>query len=394
VDPPPSTSTPARGARERPLRVLIAGAGIAALEALLALRHLAGGRVTVDLIAPTPDFVLRPFSIVEPFGAGSAPRLSLGSLLRDHQAGHLSDGLAAVEPERRAIRCTSGEEYGYEALIVAVGARPVEALPGALGVPGPEWIARFRELLGALERGDVRDVVFVVPDEPTWSLPLYELALLTAGWLFERRVAGVRLTLATPERAPLAAFGHNAGDTVSDLLHGHGVDLRCSVAAQAVDEGALRLAGGETIAADRVVALNRLAGPALPGLPADDEGFVPVDEHGRVAGVEHVYAAGDATTGPIKQGGLAAQQADAVAESVAAWAGVGLRPSPFRPVLRGVLLTGTGPAYFRADSRPHHKSSVARLSPLWWPPAKVAGRHLAPYLAARGIDVPQAADPA
>ena len=59
-------------------------------------------------------------------------------------------------------------------------------------------------------------------------------------------------------------------------------------------------------------------------------------------GVGDVYAAGAVTTWPMKQGGLAAQQADAVAESLAAWAGAPVRPTAFRPVLRGVLLSGSG----------------------------------------------------
>jgi sulfide:quinone oxidoreductase len=246
-------------------------------------------------------------------------------------------------------------------------------------------------LLGELERGQVRELVFAVPDGTTWALPLYDLALLTAAWLFERRVVGVRLTLVTPERAPLAAFGGRATDTVAALLDRHGVELRCAASPRAVRQGALVLGDGQTVPAERVVALARLVGPALLGLPGDPDGFVPVDEHGRVPGVEHVYAAGDVTTWPVKQGGLAAQQADAVAESLAAWADVAVRPTPFRPVLRGILLTGERPAFLRADPRPHRTRSVARLTPLWWPPAKVAGRYLAPYLAARGIAVPEAA---
>jgi sulfide:quinone oxidoreductase len=370
--------------------VLIAGAGIAALEALLALRHLAGPRVQVDLLAPTADFVLRPFSVVEPFGGQASPRLALGPLVRDTGAGHVFDGLAAVEPERHAVRGTSGEAYAYEALVVAIGARAVDALPEALTFPGPGADRRYGGLLAELEDGRVRELVFALPAGVAWGLPLYELALLTGAWLFERRIGGVRLTLATPEPAPLGAFGGPASTMVGELLERHGIDLRCGVVPSEVDASGLRLEGGGTLAADRVVALARPVGPALPGLPADSEGFVPVDAHGRVPGTADVYAAGDVTTWPMKQGGLAAQQADAVAESVAAWAGAAVRPAAVRPVLRGVLLTGERPAFLRADPRPHGAHSLAQLTPIWWPPAKVAGRHLAPYLAAHGIAVPSA----
>ena len=61
--------------------------------------------------------------------------------------------------------------------------------------------------------------------------------------------------------------------------------------------------------------------------------------------------------------------------------------SPFHPVLRGILLGGRKPVHMRAD--PGAGSARQGLEPLWWPPGKVAGRHLAPYLAARAGDVPR-----
>ena len=121
-----------------------------------------------------------------------------------------------------------------------------------------------------------------------------------------------------------------------------------------------------------------IRGPGLEGVPAETEfGFVPVDRHGRVDGLDGVYAAGDATNFPVKQGGLAAQQADAVAEHVAARHGARLEPSPFRPVLRGLLFAGGAERYLRA---PERGEAAAAVRPLWWPPTKIAGRYLAPYL--------------
>ena len=98
-----------------------------------------------------------------------------------------------------------------------------------------------------------------------------------------------------------------------------------------------------------MIALPRLRGRGIPGLPADAGGFLVIDEHARVTGAADVFAAGDATAEPIKQGGLAAQQADAAAEAIAAEAGAELDPRPYRPVLRGLLLTGDTPLYLRND---------------------------------------------
>jgi sulfide:quinone oxidoreductase len=128
-----------------------------------------------------------------------------------------------------------------------------------------------------------------------------------------------------------------------------------------------------------VIALPRLLGPYVRGLPSDRLGFVPVDGLTRAIGVDGVHAVGDIAAHRLKQGGLAAQQADLAAQVIAASAGAPLRPRPYRPVLRGLLLTGGEVRYLRNAP---DGGSVASDEPLWWPPVKVAGRHLAPYIAA------------
>jgi sulfide:quinone oxidoreductase len=128
----------------------------------------------------------------------------------------------------------------------------------------------------------------------------------------------------------------------------------------------------------RVVTLPRLAGPAIDGLPADTDGFLVTDVHARVVGVADVYAAGDITAFAIKQGGLACQQADAAAEHIAAGAGAELEPTPFTPVLRGMLLTERWSRFLRRDVEADESTVAGRA--LWWPPAKIAGRELAGYL--------------
>jgi sulfide:quinone oxidoreductase len=116
-------------------------------------------------------------------------------------------------------------------------------------------------------------------------------------------------------------------------------------------------------------------------VPQDAEGFIAVDDHGRVQALDGVYAAGDVTTFPLKQGGLATQQADAAAEAMLAALGVPIVPRPFEPVLKGVLYTDREPAYLRSTTS--GEGSEPRAYSMWWPPSKIAGRHLAPYLTTR-----------
>ena len=140
-------------------------------------------------------------------------------------------------------------------------------------------------------------------------------------------------------------------------------------------------ADGDDLSGRRAIALPRAAARKIAGLPEDERGFVPVDEHGRVPALDDVWAAGDATAFEIKQGGLAAQQADAAARSIAARAGADVDPEPFRPVLRGVLLTGRGRRWIRRELETAGDHGEAQRRALWWPPTKVAGDYLAPYLA-------------
>jgi sulfide:quinone oxidoreductase len=180
----------------------------------------------------------------------------------------------------------------------------------------------------------------------------------------------------------LAVFGRAASQAVARLLAERGIGLAAGAYPRAVEHGWLRCAPGGRIAAVRVVALPRLRGPAIAGCPGARNDFIATDLHGRVEGLDDVYAAGDATTFPLKQGGIAAQQADAAAEHIAARAGAPVEPRPFRPVLRGLLLTGAVPKFLRTELVGPTAGANVEEQPLWWPPSKIAGRYLAPFLAA------------
>jgi sulfide:quinone oxidoreductase len=358
-------------------RVLIAGGGVAALEAALALEHLAGQALDLHLIAPEREFVYRPLAVGEPFGWSVVSRRPIADLAPDRLATHLGESVARVLPQERRAVTTAGTSFDYDALLLATGARARNRLPGALCFGGPESVDQYRRLLQKLDDGSVQRLAFVLPPLVAWGLPLYELALMTAMHLFERRVAGVELTLATYEDAPLAAFGTNGSGAIARLLEDGGIALELGVSTASVHD----------VDADAVVTVPELRGPRLEGLPHDEQGFVPVDEHCRVRGVDAVWAAGDVTVRPMKQGGLATQQADAAAESIAAWAGSMDRPTPYRPVLRGLLLSGEQPEQLHADlDAEAHGRFAIREEPGWWPPAKIAGRYLTPVLAAHAMD--------
>lgn len=369
-------------------RVTIVGGGVAALEAMIALRRLAEERVSIELVTPTPEWSYRPLAVAEPFGLGKSTRYDLVKVARDHGAAMHLAGVQAIRPEAHELLTWDGRTLDYELLLVAIGAQPTTALPGSVTVRGPGYTGRFRTLLRDLDERRIKNVAFAVPPGASWPLPLYELALMTAAHVAERGLRHVQLSLVTPEEAPLELFGPAASEAVRELLAERGVAIHTARYPADVRDHELVFVPNGSVPADRVVSLPRLRGPFLPGLPHDAEGFIPTDGHGQVEGQPDVYAAGDATTCPIKQGGIASQQADAAAAAIAARAGADVEPRPFRPVLRGMLLTGGTPRYLYADrSGTAGDSSSASEHALWWPPSKIAGHWLAPYLALTGDEL-------
>lgn len=106
--------------------MVIAGAGVAGLEALLVLRALAADLVEIELIAPTDRFVYRPLLVAEPFGIGTATEIDLAPIVAETGARHLRDALASVEPEKRVVHTTAGADVGYDALLVPPSGNPIE----------------------------------------------------------------------------------------------------------------------------------------------------------------------------------------------------------------------------------------------------------------------------
>ena len=366
-----------------PLEVLIAGAGPAGLEAALALRDLAGERVAITLLAPDDELAYRPVSVADPFALAVTRRYPLDAIARDLHLQRVVDRLESVDPEAHTVHTAGGRELRYDALLVALGASAEPALARATTFWGPDDADAVHGIVQDVEGGYTRRVAFVVPPGITWSLPIYELALLTAERAYQSGL-DPELHLITPEDAPLGIFGIQASQSLVARLAEVGIRLHAGAYAEPAGKGALELRPtGERVEVDRIVALPRLTGRPIEGLPADAQGFLPVDERGCVRGARDVWAAGDITDFPIKQGGIATQQADTAAEAIAARAGVAVEPQPFHPILRGMLLTGAGAWWLRSDPTGGGGEGELAGHALWWPPSKIAGRWLSPYLAER-----------
>ena len=322
--------------RAEAMRVLIAGGGVAGLETLLALRALAGARVELTLVAPNDEFVYRPLSVEAPFDVGRIRRIALADAARGVSAAFVAATIEAVDPDMKTASTSAGRRLDYDALVLAVGAHAVPAVAHAL-----TWDDRSdAETLGGLQRdieeGYSRRLAVVIPSGPVWPLRAYELALLIT---LQARSMSIDLetTIVTPEPSPLATLGSRAVEPVSAELGLAGIAVVSADHAD-VEQGHFATLvlhpSGRRLHVDRVLALPVLHGRRIAGIPADAEGFVDVDEHGRVRGLDRVWAAGDITAFPLKSGGFAAEQADVVSEDLAAVAGAAIEPRPFAPADR------------------------------------------------------------
>jgi sulfide:quinone oxidoreductase len=361
---------------------------VAALEAALALRDLAGDRVRTTLLAPEPTFAYRALRVPEPFGYRRAATYPLRDIARDIGVDVIPDAFGRLDAGRSVVHTAEERELQYDALLLAIGARLGPAFSHGLTIDDRRLDEQLHGLVQDVDGGDVRSIAFVAPLPMPWLMPMYELALMTAGRAQELG-SDLSVTIVTPEDAPLAIFGPAASEAVAGVLDSRGITVLLSHRGDVAEPGIIAIQPGHRrLQVDRVVALPQLSGPSTPGVPDSlYAGFIPIDSHCRVPGLERVWAAGDVTEFPVKHGGIAAQQADTAAEGIAALAGAAAEPQPFRPEIHAVLLGGDRPLYLSAHLRAtgeHDSHSVAGEMPTWSPSAKVAAQYLAPYLEAWG----------
>jgi sulfide:quinone oxidoreductase len=355
-------------AHDGKFEVVIAGAGVAGLEAMLALQELAGGRVEVTLIDPGSEFRYRPMAVREPFTGIAAASYPLEPIVSRGGAELVRDSFKWLDTAGRVVHTDGGRALPYDAVLLALGACAHPRFPGILTVDDAQMGEQLAPMVSELDAGQLHSVAFVVPSLPIWSLPVYELALMTASRATARG-REVEVTVITPEDAPLAVLGTHASEAVGRLLDQCGVRVIVGSRPQVLSSHLIELYPSHgSVTADRLIALPELYAPGMPGVPTSAErGFITVDWHGAVHGLERVYAAGDVTDSPMKHGGLAADQGLVAAESIAALAGADVSPREHFPLFIASRVLG-----------PDGIDVEVSDEPLWKPIGKLD----APYLAA------------
>jgi 3-phenylpropionate/trans-cinnamate dioxygenase ferredoxin reductase component len=258
-------------------RVVIAGAGLAALRAAeeLRARDYSGG-ITMIGAERRPPYDRPP--LTKKFMIGeiddTSLRADMTALGVDLRLGETATGLHS------GVLGTDRAEYGFDALVVATGATPVR-LPG----PGPQRVLRTFDHAAAL-RSALR--------------PGLKLAVIGAGWIGAELATsaakkGCEVTVLEAAPAPLAgALGVEAGSRTVSWYSAAGVDLRLGQPVESVEHGGIALPGGGWLAADEVVTAVGVRPEVgwLAGSGVLLENGVAVDEELR-ASVPGVFAAGD-----------------------------------------------------------------------------------------------------
>ena len=388
-------------------KIVVAGGGPAALEALLTLaERLPAGTRRLVLLAPNRALTYRPLSAVAELATHPPHELALADPVADVDGELIVDGLAVVDAPRRRLLTRDGEWVEFDHLLLAVGAAALPPPPAWLPWPSEGDPGVLYGLLAAIGSGAFQRIAIVVPETNGWPLAGYELAVILA---VAANATGSpsRITLIAEAERPLAPLGPEAEAQAAAELERAGIEiaagsparphvppppeivedwypalLRRLLAPRAPRTRARQVAIGDRLREfDLVITLPRSHGPAISGLPVDEHEFIVVDDRCRTP-AERVWAAGDCTTLPLKHSTLAVAQADVAADAIAAELGARIEDPAPPPALTGVLLSGAAERWWEEnDDLPEGLEPATHC--LWWPPGRVLGGRLAHYVARR-----------
>ncbi|HEX8908328.1 MAG TPA: FAD-dependent oxidoreductase [Anaeromyxobacteraceae bacterium] len=289
----PLAAPPARASASAVESVVVVGAGAAGNAAVEALRAEGyQGRVTLIGAEPTVP-VDRP-NLSKDYLAGTAPEEWVPLRGADFYAARgieLVQGVrvVALDVEGRQVRLSDGKTHSYGALLLATGADPVK-----LAVPGGDdpRVHYLRSL------ADSRAIVASAKDASrAVVVGASFIGLEVAAAL---RTRGLEVHVVAPEARPLErVMGAELGDFIRALHEEHGVRFHLQHTVKEVQDRAVVLDDGTSLAADLIVvgigvrpavALAEQAGLRL------DRGVL-VDAYLQTS-APGVYAAGDIARWP------------------------------------------------------------------------------------------------
>jgi sulfide:quinone oxidoreductase len=341
--------------------VLVLGGGFGGLVAAERLAQRLAPEHQVTLMSRGGRFLFYPALVRLAFSECEPDDISfdLRETLAGRRVSFVQAEVARVEPRERYVVTSHGEVEGrvpYDYLVLALGRRlATERVPGfyehAHHLLSVESALRFGEAVREFKEGHA---VFGYCPGARLAVPVYEAALALARRLEEEGRRGqARITVITPEPPDSRLEGEEIRGPLRDALDAHNVAFWPDFPVRRVTADRVHTKDGPGLRYDLLMLVPPFAGlGALTGTHVtDEEGYVRVDAHMRVPGVERMYAVGDCVSLPgPKMGHMAVNQAEVAAENLAAEI-EGHEPSAaYRHEMRLVIDEGGDSSiYFRKD---------------------------------------------
>ncbi len=316
-------------AKSKP-KILVLGGGFGGLETSFYLRMYLSDQVKVTLVSDRDCFIFRPNSIYVPFGL-DPEKLKIG-LQKPLKRKNITLVKAKVQEINVAgkIVHADGLKLPYDFLVIATGAevRP-EEVPGLKENAHNIWTtddmlklrASFENLRERARAGRQQKVLFLIPPNNKCSGPLYEMVFMLETWLHRNGVRKqVDITWTTFEETYIQVFGPRLHEIVVQEFEQRGVIGYNKYTVEKVDKNEVVYHNGQHLPFDLLISFPPyVASTLFSSLPVDDRGFITTNLTTRqVADHSEIYAVGDASDFPVKQGFLAFTQSDAAAEHLAA----------------------------------------------------------------------------
>ena len=311
-------------------RVILAGAGHAHAVVLASLARNPLYGAAVALVTPRARQIYSGMlpGVIAGLYREEQAMIDVAGLAARAQCELRLDSIVAIDAARRTVRLAGGETLGYDLLSLNVGSQVELSAPGA--AQHALAVKPFERLVSFLER------------------PRH-VAIAGGG------AAGVELAMAIRRRgaevtvfSERETFAGSAAERVRRALRRRRVDFRRGMRADALEPGPVVVSGSARQAFDLVLWAGGAA--ALPlfaqsGLALDERGFVQVDETLRSVSHPEVLAAGDcAASGEAKSGVHAVRQGATLADNLRCLVR-GLRPQPYRPRDKALLILTCGARY-------------------------------------------------
>ena len=231
----------------------------------------------MTVLAPNPEFVYRPMTVREPFAYGRPAAIRSQPIVSDAGAKLLPTSWTGSTRASRRSTPRPASTIEYDALVLALGAHAHTRYTHAVTIDDRRMDETLHGLIQDVEGGYINSLAFVSPGRMAWPLPLYELALMTAGRAYDMGIE-LAVTIVTPEDAPLAIFGSAASSAVGELLEKAHIQTISSAYAEIPESGEVVINPGDRrLQVDRVIALPELYGPSIRGIPLGEHGFIRVE---------------------------------------------------------------------------------------------------------------------